>query len=192
MQRLPNSATRASDRSTLKGFTIKATEYQRISRGAKATLAGQRTACFYNSCRIDSRETAWQFGGRRFCVLRAANPVELRSYARCLAQRTAGGELRSAPSCNSGDSTILPNRGVVNLQGRDRPGTVEFLPRRGVPDARQKLIEKYGGEFKISDTQERTSKPGSRKRNYGGISPTSTRKRRRSRGSAKTTRQNKS
>ncbi len=31
-------------------------------------------------------------------------------------------------------------------------------------------IERYGGEFKVSMSQERTSKPGSLKINYGGVS----------------------
>ena len=33
-------------------------------------------------------------------------------------------------------------------------------------------IEKFGGEFKMSATQERTSRQGSLKLNYGGISTT--------------------
>jgi len=36
-------------------------------------------------------------------------------------------------------------------------------------------IKKFGGEFKLSATQERTSKQGSLKLNYGSISTTSTR-----------------
>jgi hypothetical protein len=36
-------------------------------------------------------------------------------------------------------------------------------------------IEKYGGEFLTTATQERTSKAGSLKLNYGGISTTRTR-----------------
>jgi hypothetical protein len=36
-------------------------------------------------------------------------------------------------------------------------------------------IENYGGEFTISVSQERTSKQGSLKLNYGGITTTSTR-----------------
>lgn len=36
-------------------------------------------------------------------------------------------------------------------------------------------IEKYGGEFKLRASQERTSKKGSLKLNYGGISTSSTR-----------------
>jgi hypothetical protein len=30
-------------------------------------------------------------------------------------------------------------------------------------------VVKYGGEFTVTATQERTSKPGSLKRNYGGM-----------------------
>ena len=36
-------------------------------------------------------------------------------------------------------------------------------------------IEKYGGEFTLSASQERTSKQGSLKLNYGGITTKSTR-----------------
>src|SRR5438067_13682835 len=60
-------------------------------------------------------------------------------------------------------------------KGEIDPERLEFLPETRLCLTHAKLIEKYGGEFKISATQERTSKPGSLKRNYGGISTTSTR-----------------
>ncbi|HWG44999.1 MAG TPA: hypothetical protein VN688_19675 [Gemmataceae bacterium] len=37
------------------------------------------------------------------------------------------------------------------------------------------MIERYGGEFLISSRQESLGKPGSLKKNYGGVSVTKTR-----------------
>lgn len=50
----------------------------------------------------------------------------------------------------------------------------------GSPDTRlcrthAEEIQKYGGEFRLSAVQERTSKAGSLKINYGGIATTKTR-----------------
>jgi hypothetical protein len=55
------------------------------------------------------------------------------------------------------------------------PERLEFLPETRLCMTHARMIEKYGGEFVITATQERTSKPGSLKRNYGGVSTTSTR-----------------
>jgi hypothetical protein len=50
----------------------------------------------------------------------------------------------------------------------------------GLPDTRlcgphAEEIERYGGEFKLSSKQERTSKAGSLKINYGGVATKKTR-----------------
>ena len=52
---------------------------------------------------------------------------------------------------------------------------VEAIPGTRLCIQHGKEIQKYGGEFKLSATQERTSKQGSLKLNYGGISTESTR-----------------
>ena len=52
---------------------------------------------------------------------------------------------------------------------------VEAIPATRLCVEHGKEIQKYGGEFKLSATQERTSKAGSLKLNYGGISTESTR-----------------
>ena len=70
--------------------------------------------------------------------------------------------------------TVKPRRCEIRKQEID-PERLEFLPETRLCLTHAKLIEKYGGEFVISATQERTSKPGSLKRNYGGVSTTSTR-----------------
>jgi hypothetical protein len=55
------------------------------------------------------------------------------------------------------------------------PERVEALPatRLCIEHARQ--MGRYGGEFRVSATWERTSKTGSLKRNYGGVTPKTTR-----------------
>lgn len=52
---------------------------------------------------------------------------------------------------------------------------IDSMPSTRLCLAHGKEIEAYGGEFKLSATQERTSKPGSLKLNYGGISTTTVR-----------------
>lgn len=57
---------------------------------------------------------------------------------------------------------------------------IEAERAEGVPETRlcgkhSTEVEKYGGEFLMTATQERTSKTGSLKINYGGISTTRTR-----------------
>ena len=47
---------------------------------------------------------------------------------------------------------------------------IEAMPETRLCTKHGKEIEKFGGEFKMSATQERTSKQGSLKLNYGGIS----------------------
>ena len=53
-------------------------------------------------------------------------------------------------------------------------GPIETDRLEGIPNTRlchthAVAIEKFGGEFKVSAEQERTSKAGSLKHNYGGI-----------------------
>lgn len=52
---------------------------------------------------------------------------------------------------------------------------IDAAPATRLCTAHAQEIEKYGGEFTLHATQERTSKPGSLKLNYGGISTTSAR-----------------
>ena len=47
---------------------------------------------------------------------------------------------------------------------------VEAIPETRLCSAHGREIAKYGGEFIISASQERTSKQGSLKHNYGGVS----------------------
>ncbi len=51
----------------------------------------------------------------------------------------------------------------------------EGMPATRLCTEHGREIEKYGGEFTLSASQERTSKAGSLKLNYGGITTTSTR-----------------
>jgi hypothetical protein len=46
---------------------------------------------------------------------------------------------------------------------------LETLPETLLCTEHAEKIEKYGGEFKVIVAQERTSKAGSLKRNYGGV-----------------------
>lgn len=50
------------------------------------------------------------------------------------------------------------------------PERLEFLPDTRLCAVHAREIEKYGGEFRISSQVETTSKPGSLKKNYGGVS----------------------
>ena len=50
------------------------------------------------------------------------------------------------------------------------PARLEALSDTRLCEQHGREIEKYGGEFVRSATQERTSKEGSLKKNYGGIS----------------------
>lgn len=45
-----------------------------------------------------------------------------------------------------------------------------FIPDTRLCTQHAREIEKYGGEFVVTAEQERTSKPGSLKLNYGGVS----------------------
>jgi hypothetical protein len=47
---------------------------------------------------------------------------------------------------------------------------IEAIPETRLCTEHGRQIQKYGGEFVVSASQERTSKPGSLKLNYGGIS----------------------
>ena len=52
---------------------------------------------------------------------------------------------------------------------------MEAIPATRLCVQHGKEIQKYGGEFRLSASQERTSKQSSLKINYGGISTTSKR-----------------
>ena len=52
---------------------------------------------------------------------------------------------------------------------------VEAIPATRLCTLHGREIQKYGGEFIVSASHERTSKQGSLKLNYGGISTSSTR-----------------
>jgi hypothetical protein len=47
---------------------------------------------------------------------------------------------------------------------------IEAIPETRLCTQHGREIQKYGGEFVVSASQERTSQPGSLKLNYGGIS----------------------
>ena len=55
------------------------------------------------------------------------------------------------------------------------PERLEAIPETRLCTQHGHEIKKFGGEFKLSATQERTSKQGSLKLNYGGISTASVR-----------------
>jgi hypothetical protein len=55
------------------------------------------------------------------------------------------------------------------------PERIEVLPETRLCTEHAKKMAKYGGEFKMTLTQERISKVGSLKRNYGGVTPSQTR-----------------
>ena len=55
------------------------------------------------------------------------------------------------------------------------PERIEVLPETRLCTEHARKIGKYGGEFKVTMSQERLSKPGSLKRNYGGVSTSKTR-----------------
>jgi hypothetical protein len=55
------------------------------------------------------------------------------------------------------------------------PERVEILPETRLCTDHARQIEKYGGEFKVTSHLERTSKEGSLKRNYGGVTTSKTR-----------------
>jgi transcription initiation factor TFIIIB Brf1 subunit/transcription initiation factor TFIIB len=52
------------------------------------------------------------------------------------------------------------------------PERVEVLPETRLCTTHARQIEKLGGEFKVTSHLERTSKEGSLKRNYGGVTTT--------------------
>jgi hypothetical protein len=55
------------------------------------------------------------------------------------------------------------------------PERIDVLPETRLCAEHARMIEKHGGEFRVSISQERTSKPGSLKRNYGGVTTSKTR-----------------
>ncbi len=55
------------------------------------------------------------------------------------------------------------------------PDRIDGMPDTQLCTEHGRQIAKYGGEFKLTAEQERTSKPGSLKLNYGGIATTKTR-----------------
>jgi ribosome biogenesis SPOUT family RNA methylase Rps3 len=48
---------------------------------------------------------------------------------------------------------------------------LETIPETRLCLEHAEKIKKFGGEFVVTSTQERTSKPGSLKKNYGGVTP---------------------
>jgi hypothetical protein len=52
---------------------------------------------------------------------------------------------------------------------------LEAMPDTRLCTEHARAIQKYGGEFIMSAQQERTSKPGSLKHNYGGVTTSKTR-----------------
>lgn len=52
---------------------------------------------------------------------------------------------------------------------------IQAIPATRLCVRHAREIERFGGEFKLSASQERTSKKGSLKVNYGGIATNSTR-----------------
>ncbi len=52
---------------------------------------------------------------------------------------------------------------------------LEVVPDTHLCTEHAREIQRYGGEFKVTAEQERTSKPGSLKLNYGGVSTSQTR-----------------
>jgi len=71
------------------------------------------------------------------------------------------------------------------MAGKTRPCEICMRPiemerLETIPETRLCLehaekVKKHGGEFTVTSTQERTSKPGSLKINFGGVTPTMTR-----------------
>ena len=55
------------------------------------------------------------------------------------------------------------------------PERIETLPETRLCSEHALRIAKFGGEFIVTATQERTSKQGSLKRNYGGVTTSSER-----------------
>lgn len=51
------------------------------------------------------------------------------------------------------------------------PERIEALPDTRLCAEHAKMIAKHGGEFTITYTRERLGKPGSLKKNYGGVTP---------------------
>jgi ribosome-binding protein aMBF1 (putative translation factor) len=49
------------------------------------------------------------------------------------------------------------------------PQRIEVNPATRLCIEHHKMIGKYGGEFKISSREDKTSKEGSLKKNYGGV-----------------------
>ena len=52
------------------------------------------------------------------------------------------------------------------------PERIDFIPETRLCTTHGREIQKFGGEFRRSSRHERTSKPGSLKHNYGGVSVT--------------------
>jgi len=51
------------------------------------------------------------------------------------------------------------------------PERIEVIPETRLCTTHAQQIVKYGGEFIVTAIQERTSKAGSLKKNYGGVTP---------------------
>jgi hypothetical protein len=55
------------------------------------------------------------------------------------------------------------------------PERIEAVPETRLCPEHARQIQKHGGEFIVTMTQERTSKAGSMKRNYGSVTTSKTR-----------------
>ena len=55
------------------------------------------------------------------------------------------------------------------------PDRLEAVPDTRLCTEHARAVQKFGGEFIVSAEQERTSKPGSLKHNYGGVTTSKTR-----------------
>lgn len=51
------------------------------------------------------------------------------------------------------------------------PERIEVIPETRLCSDHARMIARYGGEFTMTYTRERLSKPGSLKKNYGGVTP---------------------
>jgi hypothetical protein len=68
-----------------------------------------------------------------------------------------------------------PTRPCEICQQMIDPERLEAVPDTRLCGEHARKIAKYGGEFRISASHDRTSKPGSLKQNYGGVTARKTR-----------------
>ena len=60
-------------------------------------------------------------------------------------------------------------------RGLIEPERVQAIPETRLCSEHARMIAKYGGEFRLSSTQESLGKAGSLKKNYGSVTPEKTR-----------------